>query len=712
MRAEAAAESEKKGSDSYLGRFRSRQGSYGTIDVAARLEGIVASPLENVERLFAPRGQVEIHGAIVAKLSAGEWLRFDAAANTRPRAPGFKAVRCSWLARVAAIDPLSPEEARILLSRTGWRGGGPAGRWAFRLSGGRAVVVSLKRERDGTLRMPRNALASVAVHPLDEEQLLKPSEEDHSLYEVPDGEADELLDWSEQADHIAHVVRALGGFGDARLDEIITWLELHADPTTGRVSATGAEHGPALDAVRSGELARRLRADRDLMAEYLAAARSDPHVAAAIEAAARDGLEEERRALRAELDGELQQARTRALDALEREIADARTKLGTALDEDLARRREEAAQRIEQERETAQAALANDLAERERATVAKLDETLAARHRALDEEIAQGSARIAALGSEEEDASTRLAVAKVEIAELEGRADRLRGDLDRLSAASVRQAPTSDAASAGRAAGPSMPASTERVGLDAIRAAVRRQVLLSATGRELMLELLSLMLAGEIPILTGPDVDDFLLVAGRLVAPGRTAALEADPTLVSYEDLWARPGSGAATVFANAAAAADRDGTAALAVIRGVERSGARFWYPTLRRSVGLLPRPLLICATIVDAENSEVAALPADSCSLTIAGALVNGASLTAPGVLGPERAGGALDPGPPPSDYLHSVAELPDLSPDMSVGQALRAARVFAEAHALTGDQATAQKFALTFAASIARSAPFTPD
>lgn len=712
MNAPTVTESEKKGSESYLGRFHSRHGSYGTIDVAARLEGSVASPLENAERLFPRRGQVEIHGAIVTKLSPGDWIRFDAAANTRPRAPDFKAVRYSWLARVAATEPLSPEEARVLLSRTGWRGSELAGRWAFRLSGGRAVVVSLRRERDGTLRMPRHSLASVVVHPLDEERLLKPSDEDHPLYEVPDDEASELLDWSEQADHIAHVVGALGGFDDARLEEIITWLELHADPTTGRVSATGAEHGPALDAARSGELARRLRADRDLMAQYLAAARSDPLVAAAIEEAARDGLEEERRALRADLDGELQQARAAAVEALENESADRRAKLGTALDEELAGLRQETARRIEQEREAAHAALDADLADRERLAVAKLEETLTTRRRELEEEIARGSERVAELGSEEESARARLAAAIGEIAELEGRADRLRGDLDRLSAAFPRQAHSSGPAPPGRPALPSMPAPVGLVARDEVCAAVRRQILLSESGRELMLELLSLMLAGEIPILTGTDVDDFLLVAGRLAAPARTAALEADPTLVSYEDLWARPGSGAPTIFANAAAAADRDGAATLAVIRGIERSGARFWYPTLRQSVGLLPRPLLICATVIDAESEEVAALPADSCSLTIEGALADGAYLAAPGVLGPESAGGALDPGPPPADYRQAVAELPDFSPDLSVGQALRAARVFAESRALTGDQAIAQKFARTFAASIARSAPFTPD
>jgi hypothetical protein len=712
MSAPRVAESEKKGSESYLGRFHSRHGSYGTIDVAARLEGTVASPLENPERLFPRRGQVEIHGVIVTKLSAGDWIRFDAAVNTRPRGPDFKAVRWSWLARVAATDPLSSEEARVLLSRTGWRGSEVAGRWAFRLSDGRAVVVSLRRERDGMLRMPRHSLASVAVHPLDDERLLRPSENDHPLYEIADDEASELLDWSEQADHIAHVVRALGGFGDARLDEIIAWLELHADPTTGRVSATGAEHGPALDAARSGELARRLRADRDLMAEYLAAARSDPLVAAAIEEAARDGLEEERRALRADLDGELQQSRAAAVETLEQEIADLRAKLGTALDDELAEIRQESAQRIEQEREAAHAALSADLADRERAAVAKLEEALATRRRELEEEIARGSERVADLESEEETARARLAAANSEIAELEGRADTLRGDLDRLSAASAHQARSPSALPPGRPAPPPMPAPTGLVVRDEVCAAVRRQILLSESGRELMLELLSLMLAGEIPILTGPDVDDFLLVAGRLAAPARTAVLEADPMLVSYEDLWARPGSGAATVFASAAAAADRDGAATLAVIRGIERSGARFWYPTLRQSVGLLPRPLLICATVVNAESEEIAALPADSCSLTIDGALANGAYLAAPGVLGPESAGAGLDPGSAPADYRQAAAELPDFSPDLSISQALRAARVFAESLAFTGDQAIAQKFARTFAASIGRSAPFTPD
>src|SRR5690606_33497570 len=102
--------------------------------------------------------------------------------------------------------------------------------------------------------------------------------------------------------------------------------------------------------------------------------------------------------------------------------------------------------------------------------------------------------------------------------------------------------------------------------------------------------------------------------------------------------LWARPGSGAPTLLAAASEAA-RDGGAVLVVIRGVERSGARFWFPALSEVLrcGELPRGLLICCTVHEPEHDEVRALPGSVPWLEIANVFSPGAALVGPSLLTP---------------------------------------------------------------------------
>ena len=106
------------------------------------------------------------------------------------------------------------------------------------------------------------------------------------LYDPGDSNPLAVHDWSPGADYVAHVVRALAGADDPRLPELITWLELHREEKTGRVSAIGTDHELAFEALRSGELAARLSADREVMMAYLAAAKKDPAIAAAVDQAA------------------------------------------------------------------------------------------------------------------------------------------------------------------------------------------------------------------------------------------------------------------------------------------------------------------------------------------------------------------------------------------------------------------------------------------
>ncbi|MBQ4797291.1 hypothetical protein F9U41_25095, partial [Pectobacterium versatile] len=66
-------------------------------------------------------------------------------------------------------------------------------------------------------------------------------------------------------------------------------------------------------------------------------------------------------------------------------------------------------------------------------------------------------------------------------------------------------------------------------------------------GKSLMEQFLALMLAGECPLLYGSETQDFLVIAESLISSGRSIRQIADPTTITYEDLWVRAGNHLAT---------------------------------------------------------------------------------------------------------------------------------------------------------------------
>ncbi|MEG8038746.1 hypothetical protein QP166_05060 [Sphingomonas sp. LR60] len=127
-----------------------------------------------------------------------------------------------------------------------------------------------------------------------------------------------------------------------------------------------------------------------------------------------------------------------------------------------------------------------------------------------------------------------------------------------------------------------------------------------------MADFAALALAGEVPVLHGPQAEDFALVAEALLAAGRLVPFDADETVIAPDDIWSRPGSGLASQVSQAAALAS-EGHVHLVQLRGIERSAARSWHPALAALArrGLIPRRLLLFATLLDQDASEAASLP-----------------------------------------------------------------------------------------------------
>jgi hypothetical protein len=167
---------------------------------------------------------------------------------------------------------------------------------------------------------------------------------------------------------------------------------------------------------------------------------------------------------------------------------------------------------------------------------------------------------------------------------------------------------------------------------------------------------------------------------------------DTDSTILTPEDIWSRPGSGIASPIAQAAQRALSADETFLVQLRGIERSAARAWYPALaalsRR--GLLPRRLLLFATVVDTASEEAQALPEDSCRMRIEGAVEDGAALVSPSLLGfgPLSTAFNLDPGDRAVNLSAALVVLPQLDVDMDVASSLRVARIAVEASRMRPD------------------------
>jgi len=701
----------------FAGRFVRKQGQYGTVAVVGYLRPDGVDVIAEAKKLFPKDGVVETHGLTHhAGLIPGDWVEFDVAKNTRFRAPEYKAHHLKRLPRYAVLPESTLPSYRVLLTSEGWADDTRPGLWAFRLSGDMVIVVEMEARKDGRLHITRNSAREVKCYRYRDDRVARltsgPASDD--VFIAPAESELSPLDWSDEADHIARVVRSLAGVNDPRFSEIITWLELHHEEGTGRVSAASGDTEPALEALRSGALAARLRADRDLMEVYLAAALQNEGVREAVAAYAKEGHGAEWDRLRAELAEEIAAERVQRLKDLSAEMAAERDAAADRIDEELEQyeaaeraavesRLEDARRDAAQRTETLEAQLSartHELETRLDQRKQELDLEVADRERQLEE----AQHKLAAVESERDSLLGQVEDARAQLTDARGEIDRALAIAARLGAADQSVAAPAVASRSGGIVRtfPKYPL----VGPAAKGDLITRQVMLSDHGKHVLRSLIVMLLAGELPILLGDDSSDLLRVAESIICPGRFVSIEADPTLISPDDLWARPGSGAPTMLASAADAA-RDG-AVLVVIRGIERSGARFWLPALAEALrsGGLPRGLLVCCSVQEPDHDEFAALPGDAPKLDVGGIFTPGASTAGPSLLTHPRIDlETLDPGPIPTDLSAGNSIVIELGDEPSLGLAMRAARMFAEAAVLLGDEKAAQRLVLEIAKPLSR-------
>jgi hypothetical protein len=657
------------------------------IEVVSRHEVSGWMPLENVQKLFPKTGEVELRAPDGKSLRSNDWVAFTLNPKTSKH---WTANTYRNLPRYADLSHLgSLDEVRRELVVKGLQTAEPGGAWIVRASRDRVVKVELRRVGDGVFLSPANA--KVCVYAFDDAALIqmRRAVSHTALYDAgPGPSAIAILDWTPDVNYACRVVRALGLATDSRIETAIASLEKHAQEASARLGAHDTDLAAAYEALRSGELAKRLREDRQQLQAYMHALQADPKIAALVKSEIVAIAEKERGRIQAtltkQLEHELQSERRARIAVLDTEIGELSETKRAELDQNHAARMQESQAKLEAQNKEVEAKLARKFSENKE----HFEKTIAE----LDKERNHLQNRVDALAEGETKLTARIEVLRQDEHQAEERLRRVTEDLDRLLAAGKAAAATRPNGISGLGAVVPWrcPERGTSIFMGKLRVAITACPLLSEPGKQLMEQFIGLALAGDVPALVGEKVDDFLWVAESLISNGTSARLEADPLMIAYDDLWVRAGMGVPTPIAQALELAQgEDPTTSLAVIERAERSGARFWYPALvdRARRGDLPRRLLLCVTVEDEECEEARAILRNAVRLDADQALVAPATTIAINMVG-IVSHGELDPGKRPVSMPRAVQVVLSGAAGLSIKQALRVARVAAELSNLVPD------------------------
>ncbi|UMR31990.1 hypothetical protein MJ904_07385 [Massilia sp. MB5] len=486
----------------------------------------------------------------------------------------------------------------------------PSGSWILRSREKEVLLVELRQIQGAThVAVGSGKIAAFSFDPACIVRIPL-AEKSLALYEHnPKAEPTAVYDWTPDDAYAMRAIRAIADASDPRVKAAIGWLKEYAKKEQPLELINGVDLAATSDALRSGKLAKRLSEDQKLLATLAEAIRSDPQISKSITNRLDAIAEEERGTLRANADSQIKN-----------ELTILRAEQLAALDEDIATLRSDKAKEI-----------SNKHDELERMLLAKKEEGLEAIRLELGAAAATLQARIDeltrhnnTLQAESLELSTKSEILNARLQSLREQEQEILTNIDRivtLTSIAKSKAYTSEGFIPSQ---PQLEPGTP-LQLNEVKSLVDGSPLLSAVGKEMMLRFLVLLLAGDVPVLSGPDVGDFLLIAETMFVSGTSAHLEGDPTIITFDDLWLRPGSNAKTVLAGAFAIADGNEQAAgrtrLLVIDHAERSGARFWFPTLadRARRGELPKHLLACITIEDTESDEAKAILSNAIQLDI---------------------------------------------------------------------------------------------
>ncbi|ACT06327.1 conserved hypothetical protein [Dickeya chrysanthemi Ech1591] len=646
--------------------------------------------IENPKKLFPHTGEVEFNETDALPLRKGEWAAFHVGPGIRNRAQAKHARRIYPYYDLSSGQSLL--EVRRQLNFDGITTDGEPGLWAIRFGPDALILANLAESKSGCLILSKSQ--NVYEYDFHEGGVISVSgisESGKSFY-MPDVDASpaRIHDWTPDKQYIENVIQLLSCADSTAA--IASWLRVHTNEQNGKLTSGVDALLAAAQTLRAGELAKKLEEEDSLTRQFTEAMLKDQHIARLLDHQIQNIAEEERVALRAEqhksLDKEFSAERLRRWESIEAEMAVFEKTRKSEIEEEIAQLRQ-----LEEEK------LHSDFAEKKTG----IEQTLKQEKAYLESEISYLKDANADLCAQNENERQILAALTCEreaflafLTDAEERTAQAQIELKKMDIAIAEKARRMAYSAIPEVR---LPAQARVVSCEEFGHTVRENKLLTPNGKILMTQFLALMLAGECPLLSGPETQDFLAVAESLISSGRSIRQIADPTMISCEDLWVRAGNNMATPLYQGLLLSEAScPRTILAVIERVECSAARFWLPALKDRLhgGDLPRRFLICGTIENEDCEEAEKMKEQHLRLRMENVVIRNAIALSPLHLSLENHS-ELDPGPA------SQGSLPDklaIADEMSAGRldlvnTLRAMRTAHEAVPFDDENKAHQKY-----------------
>ncbi len=654
----------------YAGQCVKRHDLNVTVKVIAKRSEEGWSFIENAKNWFPKTGELEIRLASAAERQINDWVMFQVTPKGKDR---WKASTYRNLAPYLDLNESKDlATLKMLLTVDGIVTPDHSGFWMIRYCEDRVILLDLMYCSDGRYRISPGDNFCVYRYELESIHVI-PNESDRmNFYELKRSiECLEKIDWSPDGDFIKRLIRAMTGAHDTGFELIVKWLKRHADSETGQVSLSPEDRLAALQAARSGDLAKHLIAEKKLFSELFQILMADVRVRTELDKKIQLIAENERHTIRAEINKKFE---AENLMLQERKIADINDKL-IALEIQL---RNELHEKIELEKINSFIAMEEELASRQLVLQKELESQLTNLQNEINNFDRLSISRKNDLESVEKQISDKnkilqnLNVQKMEIT-LE-----IKNLQEEALLLNIPKSVRLECA---------LKFNHSQEALTLNKHDLKRKILgcplLSNTGKQRMQQVIALMLAGETPILYGPQTHDFLAIAETLISSGKSVRLEADPTLINFEDLWLRAGTQLPTQLTYGLELVQiRKNVTTIAVIERADRSAARFWTTTLSDRVrrGGLPRRFLICITVENHESEESKAIRDRLPFIPIQDVISPAASAIAPIFWAGENVT-QFDPGDAPSDLSPATPLVTKYCNELSVINSQRLARVATE-------------------------------
>lgn len=556
--------------------------------------------IDNPKKLFPPMGKVKLNGTTQLSLQKGEWVTFQVR-------PGFRnKTQVKYFHPIYPYYDLSSEQSLVALRRRlsfdGLVTNGAPGLCALRFASDGLVLATFVESKSGSLILSKNQ--NVKEYVFNENEVItvsSTSESEKVFYKLDvDALPAKIHDWSSDKHYIENAIQLLSCAGLPT--QVATWLKQHSYDQREKLTSGVDDLLATAQSLRSSELAKKLEDEDDLTRQLAHALLNDNRIADLLECQIQNIAEEERIRLRTEQNIKLEEEFS-VESKQRREAIDAEM---TAV---LATRKNEIKYQIIQLRQSEEEKLKADFADKH----ANIKLTLQHEKECLESEIACLKDTLADLRAQNDHQHQTLSSLTNEresclasLADVRDRTAQAQAELDHINTAiddKIRRISFSAIPEV------RLPPETKTVSCKELGRIINEHKLLMPEGKRLMVLFLALMLAGECPLLSGSEMQDFLAIAESLISSGRSIRQFADPTTINGEDLWVRAGNNMATPLYQGLLLSEASCPRTIfSVIEKVECSAARFWFPALkdRLRCGDLSRRFLICCTIENEDCEE----------------------------------------------------------------------------------------------------------